>query len=87
MMKKLLTFALCTPLLCQAWGVLDKNADGSYRSSSGDRYQYDLSRPADQLRYEIDPAAQLRDEMAPPRPVRELMEEVRGQSGGGLYLD
>jgi hypothetical protein len=32
-----------------------------YKGLSGKRYQYDLNNPADQIRYEVDPAAQLRD--------------------------
>lgn len=52
-----------------------------YEGSSGQRYQYDLSRPMDQLRYETDIQAQMRDELN----VSPRIDLDRGidQYGGG----
>lgn len=36
-----------------------------YRSPAGHAYRYDLSRPADRVRYEADPVARLRDSVDP----------------------
>ena len=53
-----------------------------YRGSSGTEYQYDLSRPADKNKYELDIGAQIRDQLNVD-PRREL-DRDRGQSGGGV---
>jgi len=52
-----------------------------YRGSSGKEYQYDLSRPQDELRYELDLGAQMRDQLNVD-PRIELDREL-GQYGGG----
>jgi len=57
------------------------NADYPYRGSSGMSYQYDLSRPQDQIRYDIDPRAQIRDSISVD-PRRDL-DRSMGQVGGG----
>ena len=60
-----------------------RSADESkyrYRSSSGARYQYDLSNPGDQIRYEVDVGAQLRDSVSPRREL----DVGLGQHGGGI---
>ena len=52
-----------------AWDYSDEPYDQRgepnyrYEAPSGKRYQYDLSNPADEIRYEVDPRAQLRDEI------------------------
>lgn len=60
-----------------------------YESAAGAKYQYDLTKPADELRYQNDYAAQHRDSIESLRvnPVRELKEEIYGQTGrgGGIY--
>jgi hypothetical protein len=53
-----------------------------YESRFGTRYQYDLSKPSDRLRYEVDPSAQIRDEMSVD-PRRDLDRDM-GQYGGGI---
>lgn len=53
-----------------------------YRGSSGTQYQYDLSKPSDQVRYGVDPAAQLRDGISVD-PRREIDQSI-GQQGGGI---
>jgi hypothetical protein len=53
-----------------------------YKGSFGNQYQYDLSRPSDQIRYESDYGAQLRDEMS-ISPTRDLERDM-GQYGGGI---
>ena len=57
----------------------------TYRGSSGAQYQYDLSKPRDQARYEIDPRAQLRDELSVD-PRRDLDRDF-GQRGAGILRD
>jgi len=52
-----------------------------YQSSTGMQYQYDLSRPPDQIRYGIDPRAQIRDSISVD-PRRDL-DRSMGQVGGG----
>jgi hypothetical protein len=37
------------------------NPNYRYQGPTGTQYQYDLSRPSDQIRYEVDPRAQIRD--------------------------
>jgi hypothetical protein len=59
-------------------GELDES--NLYRGSSGALYQYDLSKPTDQLRYGVDPGAQLRDEIDP----RVQLDRSLGQYGGGV---
>lgn len=54
--KRVMAVALLAGLLAFP---MQKDQDGYYRGASGARYQYDLSRPADSLRYSVDPAAQL----------------------------
>jgi hypothetical protein len=52
-----------------------------YKGSSGAEYQYDLSRPGDKFRYEIDLKAQMRDQLSVD-PKREI-DRGLGQQGGG----
>jgi hypothetical protein len=53
-----------------------------YRGSSGAQYQYDLSKPSDQLRYELDLNAQMRDQLSVD-PKRDL-DRGLDQRGGGI---
>ena len=61
-----------------------RNGDPNYRyqGGSGTQYQYDLSRPGDQLRYELDLKAQMRDQLSVD-PRKEL-DQGLGQHGGGI---
>lgn len=56
-----------------------RNKEYPYKSSSGQRYKYDLSNPADRARYSLDPAAQQRDSITP----RTQLDRNLGQHGGG----
>jgi hypothetical protein len=56
-----------------------RNKEYPYESTSGTRYKYDLSKPSDQIKYEVDPAAQLRDSINP----RVEMDRDLWQYGGG----
>tara|TARA_Y100001960_G_scaffold68919_1_gene72955 strand:- start:81 stop:1532 length:1452 start_codon:yes stop_codon:yes gene_type:complete len=58
------------------------NAPSGYRSSMGSRYQYDLSKPLDRLRYRIDPKAKLRDRLD-VNPQRRI-ERLKREYGGGV---
>ena len=62
----------------------NRSGDPNYRyqGSSGTQYQYDLSRPSDQIRYETDVRAQMRDELSVD-PRREL-DQGLGPYGGGI---
>lgn len=53
-----------------------------YSGSSGRRYQYDLSNPSDELRYDLDLSAQMRDEMNIDPRVD--LDRSLGQNGGGV---
>ena len=65
-------------------GSSQKSSSG-YSSSSGNRYQYDLSNPGDRTGYSIDLDAQRRDKMNLD-PSRNIDRGV-GQFGGGIYND
>lgn len=56
-----------------------RNKEYPYESSTGQRYEYDLSNPADRARYRVDPAAQARDRVNP----RVKLDRNIGQYGGG----
>jgi len=56
-----------------------RNKEYPYKSSSGTRYKYDLSKPSDRIKYEVDPAAQIRDSINP----RVKIDRDLGQHGGG----
>jgi len=55
-----------------------RNKEYPYQSSSGQRYKYDLNKPGDRIRYEVDPGAQVRDSVKP----RVKMDRDMGQYGG-----
>ncbi len=64
---------------------LGSRDDTSYTSTSGTRYQYDLSSPLDQNRYQIDSSAQIRDALN-VNP-RNQLDRSMGQYGGGILGD
>lgn len=55
---------------------------GYYKSSTGTKYQYDLSRSDDRINYSTDVDAQMRDSMS-VNPDRTL-DRMMGQFGGGI---
>ena len=61
----------------------DESSEGNYESMTGNKYQYDLSRPTDRLLYDVDPAAKIRDDI---NPMIEI-DRGLGQYGGGIYFD
>lgn len=48
-----------------------------YEDNFGNKYQYDLSNPMDQLSYSTDAAAQIRDAQS--------ITPTRNPNGGGIY--
>lgn len=68
---------------CYGAQTSNSSSNGRYGSSSGNRYQYDLSKPADRIGYSTDPSAQIRDQLN-VSPTRS-MDRTRGQYGGGIY--
>lgn len=50
-----------------------------YRSFSDNEYKYDLTKPIDRIKYEIDPAAQVLDSINPKVDI----DRNQGQFGGG----
>lgn len=56
----------------------------SYQGSSGVRYRYDLSNPADQVKYSVDPSAQLQDQLRAATDPRVGLDQSLGQRGGGI---
>lgn len=61
---------------------LESGQNLPYRGLSGQTYQYDLSRPQDRLRYDLDPKAQIMDSVTVD-PRRDLDRSL-GQHGGGV---
>lgn len=64
---------------------IDRDQREGYESSFGNRYEYDLSRPSDRVRYEVDPSAQLRDSID-VNPMRDVERSI-GEYGGGVLDD
>jgi hypothetical protein len=60
----------------------DRNKEQNYKSRFGTEYEYDLSRPADRIRYQTDPAAQVRDSID-TNPRRQIERDL-GEYGGGV---
>ena len=83
-MKKRILLVIIALLMTSpaiAWDDNDaeRNREYPYESSTGTRYKYDLSKPGDQIRYEVDPGAQIRDSV---NPMVEI-DRGLGQYGGG----
>lgn len=68
---------------CYGTQTSTSSSNSSYESSSGNKYQYDLSKPTDRIGYSTDPSAQIRDQLN-VSPTRG-MDRSRGQYGGGIY--
>jgi hypothetical protein len=68
---------------CMGAEVGGSGSDDYYEGSSGNRYQYDLSRPTDRNSYSVDVDAQRRDSMS--LDVGRTMDRLRGQYGGGIF--
>lgn len=60
----------------------DSSKSKTYKSSFGNKYEYDLSKPIDQIKYDIDLKAQQRDELD-INPVRDLERDL-GEYGAGV---
>jgi hypothetical protein len=58
-----------------------RNKEYPYESTSGTRYKYDLSKPGDQMKYEMDYHSQMKDSMNVNPRVD--MDKDLGQYGGG----
>ena len=97
-MKKIIVLAslLTVSLIssqCYAW--MDEttvNKPGEkpvkvYESSTGNKYQYDLSNPADKIRYNVDPVAKIHDKIIKPITPSTKIDDDLGQHGGGLIKD
>ena len=52
-----------------------------YKGSSGMQYQYDLSRPGDRIKYNLDIGAKMRDRINPDPRIN--IDRGMGQFGGG----
>jgi len=59
------------------------SSEKTYESSSGNKYQYDLSDQGDRLKYSVDVGAQLRDSVNPSVDL----DRGLGQYGGGIKND
>lgn len=78
----ILLFALSAN--ANAWDYLEpiKTDSGTeYKSRLGNTYKYDLSRPSDQLKYQLDVGSQLRDQL--DVDPRRTLERDLGQYGAG----
>lgn len=58
------------------------NPNYRYKGPSGTEYQYDLSRPSDKLRYDLDLKAKMKDKLSVD-PRRNIDRDL-GQHGGGI---
>jgi hypothetical protein len=63
----------------------DSSQSSGYKSTSGTRYQYDMSDPSDSSEYTMDVDAQIRDKLSVD-PSRSL-DQGFGENGGGIYDD
>lgn len=59
------------------------SSNDGYETQTGTRYQYDLSRPVDQIKYDIDVRAQIRDDTSVS--VTRDIDRGLGQRGGGIF--
>ena len=82
MRKVIVASSLLLALCSSSYAWQTGSSDGGYQGSSGARYQYDLSNPADRGRYSIDLDAQRRDQLSVD--VGRSQDLLRGQYGGGL---
>jgi len=55
-----------------------------YKSSTGNRYKYDLSKPGDRMKYELDLGAQMKDKISMPVNPSVDIDRGLGHYGGGL---
>lgn len=63
-----------------------ENHNNGYQGSSGQRYQYDLSKPSDRIDYMYDKDAQRRDSQY-DYSGNSQRDSMYGQHGGGRYDD
>ena len=63
--------------------MYSNSSSRGYESSTGNRYQYDMSDPGDAVEYSVDVEAQMRDDMS-VNPSREI-DRGLGEYGGGIY--
>lgn len=70
-----------------SYGHSRNNKQKNYESSYGNTYKYDLSKPGDRIRYNVDPRAQLRDNLHKKTNPRVRLEESLGEYGGGIIRD
>jgi len=61
------------------------SSNSGYKSTTGTRYQYDMSDPSDRVDYSVDVDAQMRDRLNVD-PSRSL-DQGLGEHGGGIYDD
>lgn len=57
--------------------------DYKYQGYSGTKYKYDLSKPMDKMKYDMDFNAQMTDELKDYKPGVQMDREM-GQYGGGI---
>lgn len=60
----------------------NNNSEYKYQGSSGTKYKYDLSNPADKIKYSVDVGAQLKDSINVNPRVG--IDRGMGQYGGGI---
>lgn len=60
------------------------NPNYRYEGISGQRYQYDLSDPGDQIEYGLDLDAQMRDQIN-PSPTIDLDRGINNYGGGAEW--
>jgi len=66
------------------YGYDDDSSDYQYESSTGTKYEYDLSDPSDQIMYDVDPSAKLMDSINPD-PMIDLDRNLNEYGGGAEW--
>ncbi|SMG62873.1 hypothetical protein BMETH_134112542406, partial [methanotrophic bacterial endosymbiont of Bathymodiolus sp.] len=61
------------------------SSNNGYESTTGTKYQYDMSYPIDRVDYSVDVDAQMRDQLSVD-PSRSLDQRL-GEYSGGIYDD
>jgi len=63
---------------------IEEEREYKYKGTSGTKYKYDLSKPEDKLKYELDVGAQINDKIYMPIKPGVKLDRGLNQYGGGM---
>ena len=63
---------------------IEEKMEYGYEGASGTRYKYDLSKPDDKMKYELDIDAQVKDNVYMPTKPGVKIDRGLNQYGGGV---